>query len=164
MLKIAFGIFLTVCSIQSYCQNFLLPNEEIIISFDTENGKHLTLAKDKSNNYIIYRFGSKEKVEFEFPEKNKNSWSKFKYSYYLRGGGAQNEAEDLNYIYFINKNVKYTIYDTYRSIGNSKKIGVKVSNTKTNRTTDIKGTSLSRKGSMTDFRDNGLLEIIDLDE
>src|SRR5882724_5416344 len=78
-------------------QSFILPNEDLIYSFATSNGKQLVLVKDKSDKYIIYRFGSKTKIEFEFPEKNKSSFSKFKYSFYLRGGGSDNAGMDLNY-------------------------------------------------------------------
>ena len=83
-------------------QSFTLPNEEVIFSFNTQNGKKVTLNKDTANNYVIYRFGTKEKIEFEFPGKSKSSWTDFKYSFYLRGGGTQNEGMDLNYIYFTN--------------------------------------------------------------
>ena len=112
------------------------------------------LVKDKANTYIVYRFGTKDNVEFEFPEKTSNSWSKFKYSFYLRGGGIQNEGMDLNYIYFTNKNIKYPIYDTYYSIGEKHETDLK-----TNKSVDIKGDYKTRKGTMIDFRNNNLLEI-----
>ena len=71
------------------------------------------LAKDKDNRYLIYRFGTKDKIEFEFPDKNESSWTKFKYSYYSRGGGKRNAAQDLIHISFINNGYKYFLYDTY---------------------------------------------------
>ncbi|MFT3702630.1 MAG: hypothetical protein QM802_09680 [Agriterribacter sp.] len=90
-------------------QNFTLPNEEVIFSFNTQSGKKVTLNRDKANGYIIYRFGTKDNIEFEFPAKSKDSWTKFTYSFYLRGGGPQNEGLDLNYIYFTNKEFKYVM-------------------------------------------------------
>ena len=142
-------------------QSFTLPNEELIFSFSTQNGKKITLSKDKAKNYIIYRLGTKDKIEFEFPDKSKSSWTKFKYSFYMRGGGTQNEGMDLNYVYFTNKDFTYVVYDTYISIGNKQSIGVKSINLKTKKTTNIKGKIKTRKGTLVDFRDNNLLEIGD---
>lgn len=121
----------------------------------------MTLNRDTANKYIVYRFGTKDKIEFEFPEKSKNSWKHFKYSFYLRGGGTQNEGMDLNYIYFTNQGFKYVIYDTYFAVGNKQEIGIKIINLETNKITHIKGDTNSRKGTMVDFRDNNLLEIGD---
>jgi hypothetical protein len=160
-MKKLYIIIILLFSVHVYGQNFLLKNEEIIFSFDTKKGKRMMLVKDKANAYIVYRLGTKDKVEFEFPEKNQTSWSKFKYSFYLRGGGIQNEGMDLNYVYFTNRNIKYVIYDTYYSIGEKHEVGIKVTNLKTKKSVDIKGDYKTRKGTMIDFRDNNLLEITD---
>ena len=154
---------LLILTTPGFGQSFTLPNEEVIFSFNTKNGKKVTLNKDKANNYIIYRFGTKDKVEFEFPDKSKSSWTDFKYSFYLRGGGIQNAGIDLNYIYFTNKDFKYVIYDTYYAVGNKQDIGIKIINIKTNKTTNIQGDRKTRKGTLVDFRDNNLLEIGDDD-
>jgi hypothetical protein len=154
---IFFGLL--TLTITSFGQNFTLPNEEIVFSFDTQNGNKITLNKDKSNNYLIYRFGTKGKIEFEFPDKSKSSWTDFKYSFYLRGGGTQNEGMDLNYIYFTNKNFQYVIYDTYFAAGNKQNIGIKIIDLKTGATTNIKGNKKTQTGTLVNFRDNNLLEI-----
>jgi len=119
----------------------------------------VTLNKDKTNNYIIYRFGCKNKIEFEFPGKSKSSWTDFKYSFSLLEGEVQNEGMDLNYIYFTNKDFKYAIYDTYFAIGNKQEIGIKIIHLKSNKITDVKGDIKTRKGTLADFRYNNLLEI-----
>jgi hypothetical protein len=145
----------------AYAQvNYVLPNETIIFSFESIKGKKMVLAKDKSDAYIIYRFGSKEKVEMEFPKKTKDSWKRFKYSYFLRGGGPDNSGIDLNYVFFDNDNIRYIIYDTYFSESRKYSIGVRVISLD-KKITDIRGNYKTRKGSMVDFRDNGLLEIGD---
>jgi len=144
-----------------HAQRFSLPNEEVIFSFETHNGKKITINKDKENRYIIYRFGTQSKIEFEFPDTTKSSWSKFTYSFYLRGGGKENEGMDLNYIYFSNDNYRYVIYDTYFAVSEEMKVGIKVTDLKTNKTTDIKGEPKSRKGTLINFRYNNLLEIGD---
>ena len=156
-LLFAFAL-LCVCT-NSFAQSFNLPNEEVIFSFTTQSGKLITLNKDKTNDYIIYRFGTKSKIEFEFPEKTKASWSEFKYSFYMRGGGAQNEGMDLNYVYFTNKGFKYIIFDTYYATGNKHDIGIKIINLQTKKVTTIKGNRKTQVGDLTDFRDNNLLEI-----
>lgn len=151
--------FLLFASLQSLGQDYLRNNEELILSFRTNNQKQVYLVKDKGNKYIVYRFGSKDKVEFEFPSTTDNCWSKFTYSFYLRGGGAANEGMDLNYLYFTNEGFRYVVYHTYYAVGNKRGVGVKVINLRTGKTVDIKGDSKTRKGTLVDFRDNGLLEI-----
>ena len=64
---------LLTLTITSFGQNFTLPNEEVVFSFDTQNGKKVTLNKDKANSYLIYGFGTKDKIEFELPGKSKSS-------------------------------------------------------------------------------------------
>lgn len=143
----------------SFAQNLILSNEECIFSFNTLNGKTVMLAKDKENGYIIYKFGTKDKIEFEFPEKTKESWSKFKYSYYLRGGGEENEGMDLDYLAFTNGSYKYIIYNTYYSSHTKYEIGIKVINIKNGKVHNIKGNTKTQKGDLADFRYNKLVEI-----
>lgn len=154
-------LILLVSTNLTFAQKYLLPNEVLIYSFETQNGKKVVLAKDKNEKYIIYRFGTKSKIEFEYPEKTKESWDKFKYSFYLRGGGIQNEGMDLNYIKFTNNDYKYVIYDTYYAVENQTFIGIKIINLKNNKTIDIKGKKSTRKGSLINFRFNKLLKIED---
>jgi hypothetical protein len=142
-------------------QNYLLPNEKIIFSFTAVNNKKMVLAKDSTNVYIVYRFGTNNKIELEYPDKTKASWDKFTYSFYLRGGGQQNEGLDLNYVYFTNDHYKYIIYNTYASEEGKSNCGLKVVDTLTKKTVDVKGKTLTIKGNLIDFRDNNLLKIDD---
>ena len=66
---------------------------------------------------------------------------------------------DLNYVYFVNNGYQYIIYDTYFSAGNKTAIGVKLIDLTTKKTTNIKGKSKTKKGSLINFRDNGLLKV-----
>ena len=163
-MRIIFKLTLLLIPSAVNAQQLLLKNESVIFSFDVKNGKHAVLAKDTGNIYIVYRYGTTDSVEFEYPEKNKGSWKEFKYSYYLRGGGMQNEGMDLNNLYFINNGYKYTVYDTYYAVGNKSEFGIKVTNLKTNKTVDIKGLRKTRKGRITDFRDNNLIETVEFDQ
>ena len=155
---IVFTCLLLIAKI-GFAQKLILPNETLIFSFETQNGKTAILAKDSLNNYIIYRFGTANKIEFEYPKKTKDSWAKLTYSFYLRGGGTSNEGMDLNYVYFTNNNYQYIIYDSYFSVGNKTAIGIKIIDLTTKKTTNIKGKLKTRKGSLINFRNNGLLKV-----
>lgn len=155
-IKLLLLFLLLQTSVSVLGQDYLLSNEVLIFSFKTKSGKAV-LAKDKNNKYIIYRFGTKDKIEFEFPAKTKESWQKFKYSYYMRGGGNTNDAIDLNYLAFTTNTIKYIIYDTYFSVGNKSSVGIKIIDLKTTKITDIKGQNKRRKGTLIDFRNNKVI-------
>lgn len=134
-------------------EKYQLKNENLILTFQTENRKILTICMDKNEGYIVYRFGTSEKVEMEYPEnKDKSSFEKFEYSYWLRGGGIKNAGIDLNYLVFSINKFKYVVYHTYFAEGNKLNTGIKVINTQTNRITDFKGIYRTRKGTLSDFR------------
>ena len=140
-------------------QSYLLPNEESIISFKTLNEKTVVLAKDTSNKYIVYRFGTIDTIEFKFPETSNDSWRKFTYSFYLRGGGVENEGLDLNYIYFINGKNKYVIYQNYSAVDNNTTCGVKIIDIKSNEIIELVGDPKSKVGNLTDLRNNESIQI-----
>ena len=161
-MKLLLSVILVFYISNSFCQVYIKSNEEIIFTFKTNGKKQVYLIKDRTNKYICYRYGSKDKIDFEFPAINKESWNQFTYSFYLRGGGISNAGMDLNYIYFKNKGYKYIIYDTYYATGNEMKVGVRVLDIKTDKLiVDIKGQPKTRKGSLVDFRDSNLLKIGD---
>ena len=140
-------------------QSYLFSNEESIISFKTLNEKMVVLAKDTSNKYIVYRFGTIDTIEFKFPETSNDSWRKFTYSFYLRGGGVENEGLDLNYIYFINGKNKYVIYQNYSAVDNNTTCGVKIIDIKSNEIIELVGDPKSKVGNLTDLRNNESIQI-----
>ena len=148
-------LFGSIC----FGQDLVQKNETVIFSFTTKNKKEVAIVKNNANNKVFYRFGTKAKSEFQFPATNSKPSQKLTYSFYLRGGGVANEGMELNYVYFINDNFQYIIYDTYYSVDNRQNIGVKVIDLKTKKTSDIQGDIKTRKGTLTDFRDNKLLDI-----
>lgn len=159
--KLFFIFILLIASSRIVGQSFTLSNEEAIFSFITENGKKVTLNRDTGNKYIIYRFGTNNKIEFAFPNKTKNSWQSFTYSFYLRGGGTQNEGMDLNYVYFVNKGFKYVLYDTYFAGMSNQKLGIKIIDLTIKKETNIRGKRKTKKGTLVGFRDTNLLKIGD---
>lgn len=160
-MRLVFVFGFLVFSLSLFAQDFLLDNENMIFEFSTTKGKRMVIAQDTSGNYLVYRYGAKDKIEFEYPQQKENSWQKFKYSFYLRGGGPENEGLDLNYLYFQNGNFRYIVYDTYYSVEESMQCGIKVVNLTINKTTDISGDVSSQKGSLIDFRWDSKVEIGD---
>jgi hypothetical protein len=161
ILKYFLLLAILYCTGSVHAQDLLLKNETIIFSFQTRSGKQAVIAKDTANAYIVYRFGTDNKKGFEFLADHKTSWTHFKCSFYLRGGGIQNEGTDLNYLYFDHNSFRYVIYDTYFARGNSSAIGIKVINLKTKKITQIKGIYKTRKGTLTDLKDSNLIEVTD---
>ena len=143
--------------------NYLLPNEQLIFSFETTKGKKVMLAKDKSNKYVVYRYGTKEKIELEYPAKDKSSWSKFTFANYFRGGGKANSGLEIENINFENKGVRYVIYFHY-SAGDAEDpggttIGLAVINSKTpDKISEIEGKTNTMKGHLSKLRNDGLIE------
>ena len=122
--------------------SFILPNEVLVLSFKTKKNKLLFVCRDKDNKYLVYRFGSKTKVELQFPEKlDKSSFKKFDYSSYLRPGGVENLGMALDYLSFTNSGYRYVISKTYasESVGNENEIGIRIIHLKTEKETKIEG-------------------------
>ncbi len=144
----------------TFAQNYILPNEKVVFSFSTKTGKKLVLAKDSKNKYLIYRFGTIEKIELEYPKtKNKDSFKQFTFSFYTRGGGVQNAGMELNGLHFEIDNFEYSLYENYYAEGNINEIGVSIKNLKTEKIIDIKGNYKTLKGTLFDFRDNDVIQI-----
>jgi hypothetical protein len=157
-LKNFFLVFLLIYSVENIsAKTPLSKNEVVIFSFETKNSKTVSLVKDSSDKYIVYRISKNDKIEMEFPEKTSDSWKKLTYSFYLRGGGKENEGVDLNYVNFENNGFKYIIYDIASSRDSVPSIGVRVIENKTSGIINLEGIYDSKKGSLTDFRDNNLI-------
>ena len=122
-------------------------DEKIIFSFETvKSGKILSISISDVNDYIVYRYGEKNSIELEYPKNKKDSWKKFIYTDYYRGGGEKNEALNLNYLSFDNGNYTYTVYDEYTS--SSRSVGVKVIDNLQNKTYTIEGDFQNVIGSL----------------
>jgi len=128
-------------------------NEETVISFKmVKTSKILSVCTAKQENYIRYRFGFNDSIEFEYPKDKENSWNAFRFSSYLRGGGASNEGLDLNYLTFVNGSYEYKIYDEYSAADDSYHVGVIVTDLNTKNETDMIGDSTTKQGSLSNLR------------
>ncbi len=141
--------------------NLCSENEDILFSFKIANSnKSASICISKNQqDYIIYRYGTEDKIELEYPVKTDDSWSLFTYSYYLRGGGPDNIGLDLNYLSFKNDGYTYVLYEEYDSESDIPLIGIKVTNQETNEETDIPGDSNSMNGTLISLRDNAKIKI-----
>jgi len=147
-------LFLSIFQLDKSTEtNYQLKNEKLVYQLKMKNGKQLSVCIDKDEKYIVYRYGSKNKIELEYPkQKDFLSFKKFEYSGWSRGGGVENSAMELKYLAFTNKQVKYVIYDTYFAEGNKTNAGIKVIESK-NKITDLKGLKKSKKGNLSDLKD-----------
>lgn len=146
----------------TFWAQYLLPNEEVIYSFETKNGKKMSLVKDNTNQYIQYRFGSPNKVEMEFPkERNKESWKKFHYNSYWRGGGIQNAGMEIDNLSFNNNGYDYLLFRTYHAEGEVYTAGIIIKDKK-GKETRIKGNYKTVKGCICNLQDTGMIEIEDI--
>jgi len=162
MKKIAFILFLFSQALLAQV-SYLLPSEQAIFSFETTKGKKVMLAKDKGNKYIIYRFGTNDKIELEYPEKDKSSWSKFMYVHYSRGGGKANAGLEIDNIVFEKDGYRYVIYRDYTAGDDTTPekttVGIAVTSPKPSEiTTDINGRISTIKGSWYELRTDGFLQ------
>ena len=143
--------------------NLCNEKEDLLFSFKIANSNQtasICISKDEQE-YIIYRFGTKDKIELEYPIETEKSWSLFTYSYYLRAGGIDNEGLDLNYLSFEHDGYSYEIYDEYSAESDKSVVGIKITNQDTKEETNNLGDSDSIIGSLISLRDNTKIKIIE---
>jgi hypothetical protein len=135
--------------------------ETAIISFKTNDNKFVTVAKANDGTYVVFRMGTKDHVEFEFPkDKTPESLQVFKYAFFLRGGGPENEGMDINHLYFEDDQNKYVVFDTFYASTDSHRIGVTItSKSNPDDVKDIKGVVKNEFGALSDFRTNKLVSV-----
>lgn len=121
---------------QTYNSNLCLPTENLVVRFDMKDSdKTLAVCMDKQKNYLIYRFGTKDKIEFEYPEKKDNSWSNF--SYLHQDNAGESQSETLTTLTFQNGDYEYVVYE--RLANQTTFVGVKIINLSTKKETDRQG-------------------------
>ena len=139
--------FLFVLPLFGFCQTALESNEELLFSFKTTSGKTIQIVKDKEDKYLFYRAIKNGKVELSFPEKNENSWSAFKFTYYFRPNG-NDLGMDVNFLEFYIEGFQYVLYQIYYEADATDKVGVRCIDLKTQKITDVKGIRKTVKGEL----------------
>jgi len=146
-------LFLTLGSSVNASDYHTKKNEKLIFGFTTlKDKKTLSISMAKDKKYLVYRYGKKGKIEFEFPTDKSKSFTSFTYSYLFRGGGQGNLGIDLNWFRFVNANYQYTIYSENTAEENSTIVGIKIKNLVTKKVYNIEGNTETVKGSLVNFR------------
>jgi len=131
-------------------------NEQIILSFELEGtSKIISICEaDHDEYYIVFRMGTSNEIDFEFPQNKEDSWNKFVYTYYLRGGGGFNEGLDLNYLSFEDEGKQYEVYQEYTAEQDIIMVGLKIVDLETSQETLLPGIGETVNGSLVSLRDN----------
>ena len=113
---VLFSLFFGIGASAQFDNQLRKQNEEIIFAFQLKDLKWVSLCKEKSGSYIVYRFGNKRKIELQYPELlDSTSWQQFTFQGYIRGGGKQNAAMRFGYLNFYNNNFDYEVYEFWSS-------------------------------------------------
>lgn len=147
---ILLSLFLSVSIFAQLNNQLCKPNEEVVFAFQVKNQKWVSVCKEKNGGYIVYRFGTKTKLEMQYPEKlDSASWQQFTFQGYMRGGGKQNAAMRFGYLNFYNNDINYEVYDLWNSEDDKEACGITVK-LKT-KTIGMEGNLKSRKGSLVEL-------------
>ncbi len=123
------------------------PGQKVIFSFKAQSGKTLSLLTNANEDYLIYRFGKPDKIEFRYPEiVDNNSWENFTFEKY------STDNQRFSHIIFTNYDFKYTIYYNENINSGVAKCGVQVKNLNNGEITDIQANMTTIKGSLNDFK------------
>lgn len=137
-------------------------NEEVIYTFETNSNKEIVIVKDTTNSYIKYRYGNNGKIEMEYPkESTKESWKKFQYNSYWRGGGKENSGQEIDNLQFTNNGYTYLIYRTYFAEDESFSAGIIITDIK-NKEIRINGNPKTIEGCICNLEETGLIEKTDI--
>lgn len=149
-------IILVLCYNNTFAQfseQLSKTNESVAFAFQLKNKKWVSVCREKNDKYLVYRFGTKDKIELTYPQlPDSSSWQRFSFTYYSRGGGKQNAAMDYAYLSFSNNNILYEVYDTWAAEDNIRYIGVNVSINQ--RKMDMKGLLKTRKNYLQSLSDS----------
>ena len=147
---LGFALLLCLTSFQPYykTENLCKKHEEVIYTFKLLNSsKVISICKDKENQYLVYRFGTGKKIEFEYPGKlDSSSWKAFELYGLKRFGGKFNAGFGDYSLAFNNNGIKYEIFERWSDEEESQGTGVIV--TVNGKETLLKGSLKSREGSL----------------
>ncbi|WP_295714783.1 hypothetical protein [Mucilaginibacter sp.] len=90
------------------------PDEKVLYGFSLKSSNKIVLVcTQKDNKYIVYRFGTKDKAELQYPALlNATSWKVFRYDGYSRSG-VNNSPTEIHSLSFKNNNATYEIGDNW---------------------------------------------------
>jgi hypothetical protein len=136
-------------------EDFIKINEKLVMEFNTLSGKRLVISADKDGKYIVYRFGSQNHVELQFPNDLNHSYAAFKLSTETQGKKVPSSGFSYTQIHFSNGGFTYNIFNQFEENGNITKSGLIVEDLKTGKKSLIRADMNSLKGSLDNL---GILE------
>lgn len=156
--QILITIFFLLMEVATFAQNktnygvLLNPGEKVLYSFTLPaSHKLVMICTQKNDKYLVYRFGTTNKTELQYPTVlNAASWKLFHYDGYSRGG-AGNSPEELHSLSFKNNNVSYQITDNWDGYDNRHDAGIIIiANEKKTRITGVPSTIKGTLASLAD--------------
>lgn len=133
-------------------QDYQQTNEDILFEFVTTEDKKLVIAMDQEQEYLVFRYGTMDNIELEYPASLENSWKSFNYSWYMRGGGIQNLGMDINYLFFTHENQTYVVFQEYYAQSQETSYGLKIVDPEMEERQVFEAIPSSVNGSLTVFR------------
>jgi hypothetical protein len=132
------------------------PNEKVLYGFTLKSSNKIVLVcTEKDNKYIVYRFGTKDKAELQYPAMlSATSWKAFRYDGYSRSG-VNNSPTEIHSLFFKNNNATYEIDDNWDGDENehNAEIIIKANGKKTK----IEGLASSINGTLATLLEKGNL-------
>lgn len=147
--KISVFLFLLASSDMVFAKSLCIDgSEEVIFSFKKANeNKLVSICKESHSAYLVYRFGTPQKIELQFPKKlDRESWNKFRLDGRYRGGGKRNLAFSDYILSFDNEEIRYSIFDNWDAVEGTYSIGVIVDTGK--KTYLFSGDKKTQKGTL----------------
>lgn len=129
--------------------NLCNGNEKTVFSFDTKTGKIMSICKNETNEYLVYRYGVIGKIEMQHPKiLNNASWKAFSFSGIRRPGGQVNAGFGDYDLSFSVSQFNYIIFQSWDDTESTYSIGLTVHNGKSGRDVRIDGIRETQKGSL----------------
>lgn len=122
--------------------------ERMVYTFQTQRHKIVSVCSGANDAYLVYRFGTKARIELQYPAQlDKSSWQQFELYSYYRGGGVQNAGMEENHLSFTNNNIRYTLFDDFSAETNRQAIGISIK-LPNNKALEIKGLPKTKQGDL----------------
>jgi len=128
------------------------PGEEVLFGFSLKKSNKIVLVcNQKDDKYLVYRFGTKDKVELQYPSTlNLASWKAFRYSGYSRGG-MNNSPMEMHSLTFTNNHITYKITEDWDGDHNDSRANIIIN--MDGKKTKLAGNANSKNGSLGLLRD-----------
>ena len=162
MKKVLLGIAVVVLIVTVFSaapnldEDLCAKGETVVFSYKMKDSKVLSVLVGKNDSYLVYRFGTRNKIETEYPAKKNGSWNNFVLVsvLYASAGGYS--------LYFTDGGLKYQIYDNEGRFGRA--VGGSITNISTKNVTYFDETYQGIKGRLEDLKKYKNMRVVDEDD